>query len=204
MKYVLVILFFLKANLFAQNYSTLEDSRDKKEYEIVLIGWKWWMAENLAYLPVVCSADNPDCSYWVYNYYGNDIEKAKETVFYKEYGCLYDYEAATNVCPQGWHLSTDEDWQSLINYIRKKKEGTIYSDISEKRIISVILNIKSIYGYKTLGGSFINAGFCSFFWTSTEADENHVFTRSFFSNKNKIQKTANQKFSGFSVRCVKD
>ena len=32
---------------------------------------------------------------------------------YKKYGNLYTWEEALEVCPEGWRLPTDEDWQNL-------------------------------------------------------------------------------------------
>jgi uncharacterized protein (TIGR02145 family) len=70
------------------------------------------MAENLAYLPQVCPV-NEKCGYWVYDYNGNDVAKAKATDNYKTYGVLYNFEAANTSCPAGWHLSSDDEWTSL-------------------------------------------------------------------------------------------
>lgn len=32
------------------------------------------------------------------------------------YGYLYNYAASVIACPPGWHLSSKEEWESLINY----------------------------------------------------------------------------------------
>jgi len=34
-----------------------------------------------------------------------------------KYGRLYDWETAKTVCPSGWHLPSEEEWEKLINSV---------------------------------------------------------------------------------------
>ena len=79
------------------------DSRDGKVYKYTTIGNQTWMAENLAYLPEVCNVDE-GCGFYVYGYEGADLQLAKATENYHEYGVLYNYLSASDACPVGWHL----------------------------------------------------------------------------------------------------
>lgn len=81
---------------------TFTDNRDGKIYKWVKIGNQAWMAENLAYLPYSCPPDS-NCGIWV--------------PYYEQYGCLYDWETANLIAPDGWHLPTEEEWYQLINYL---------------------------------------------------------------------------------------
>lgn len=75
----------------------LVDERDGQRYSTEKYGNQWWMAENLAYnLPE--SKINPDNPF-------------------SEYGRLYNHEQAKMVCPDGWHLPTDRDWQTLERHL---------------------------------------------------------------------------------------
>jgi len=88
-----------------------------KNYPIVKIGDQSWMAENLAYLPAIVSANYRSTSqpyYYVYGYSGESVAAAKVTSNYKTYGVLYNWPAAWRSCPQGWHLPTKEEWKQLI------------------------------------------------------------------------------------------
>jgi len=97
------------------------DPRDSNIYPIVAIGSQCWMAKNLAYLPSVtlpkfhASPDNP--YYYVYDYYGTDVDEAKATANYATHGVLYNWFAATTACPSGWHLPSDAELHILESYL---------------------------------------------------------------------------------------
>lgn len=98
---------------------TVVDPRDGNAYRAVQIGAQCWLAENLRYLPVVCPATTtPDGSAlcYVYDYHGYSVEEAKATANYRNYGALYNWEAAQQVCPPGWHLPSDAEWSALTDY----------------------------------------------------------------------------------------
>ena len=51
---------------------------------------------------------------------------------YETYGCLYDWETACDICPDGWHLPSDDEWKELEMYLGMSEEevyrfGTGYS-----------------------------------------------------------------------------
>ena len=95
---------------FSENFN---DTIDEKEYKTVKIGNQVWFAENYAYIDETILNNGA----WIYDYLGSDIAEAKENENFKTYGVLYDWETAKNVCPDGWHLPTKEEFQQLFDYI---------------------------------------------------------------------------------------
>ncbi len=99
------------------------DERDGNEYDIVQIGDQVWMAENLAYLPAVnmpSQKSDVDPRYYVYSYNFSDVDQAKNNLYYAKYGVFYNWPAAQEVCPSGWHLPSDEEWKELEIYLGMK------------------------------------------------------------------------------------
>ena len=115
---LLVILIVLRIHpCDAQEKGILIDSRDGRTYETVKIGDQWWMAQNLAYLPSVTPVYT-DQGIYVYDYKGFDIASAIKTKEYKTYGCLYNWKLANTVCPDGWHLPSDDDWKQMEKFLK--------------------------------------------------------------------------------------
>ena len=96
------------------------DARDGTHYDAVKIGNQVWMAENLKYLPSVvgpATGSETAAYYYVYDYDGTDVMAAKATANYTTYGVLYNWPAAMNACPTGWHLPSDAEWTELTDYL---------------------------------------------------------------------------------------
>jgi len=86
----------------------LGDDRDGKKYKTITIGTQIWMAENLSY-----NAKNSKC----YN---------DEPANCKKYGRLYGWDIVNgnqNICPDGWRLPTNADWNTLVNYAGGEKNA---------------------------------------------------------------------------------
>lgn len=179
------------------------DQRDGKTYKIVYIGNQIWMAENLAYKP---SSGN----YWAYDNNSSNISK---------YGYLYDYETATNVCPDGWHLPSDNEWKTLEQYL-----GMSSTDANESGWRGDIGNkLKSTSGwnrngngtnssgfnavaggYRSPSGAFSFAGYDGYWWSSSPSGSSIAWCRSLDYSGAEVIRFYYDMAHGFSVRCLRD
>ena len=80
------------------------------DYQLVEIGGQCWFAENLRYLPFVGPSDELESKISVQGYYGVDVEEAKNTEAYIEYGAWYEANIwdieGIQLCPVGWSVPT--------------------------------------------------------------------------------------------------
>ena len=83
------------SSVYDSTANTLKDLRDGKVYKTVTIGDQVWMAENLN-----IETDSSLC----YN---------DSTKYCSKYGRLYSWAVANSVCPEGWHLPTIDEFETL-------------------------------------------------------------------------------------------
>lgn len=166
------------------SYGKLTDSRDNHVYKTVVIGTQTWMAENLAYLPSV------GAGFYVFDYYGNDVVKAKASIYYTSFGVLYSWPAAMahtelpenrssaiqGICPEGWHLPSKDEFDLMLSYLG----GDSIAGVKVKSVsgwgISGSLGTDD-YGFSALPSGYWDAGFHELgysanWWTShTESEK---------------------------------
>ncbi len=100
------------------SYNTFD--YEGRTYRTLAIGNRTWMVDNLAYMPDdnwffrSTRKQTETSGIYVYGYTGTSALQAKATANYQKYGCLYNWKAAQTVCPIGWRLPTDADWQDLM------------------------------------------------------------------------------------------
>ena len=185
-------------------YDTFSDNRDGQIYHSIQIGNQFWMAENLAYRA------NEEC--WAY-----ENEEKNVSV----YGYLYSWETACNVCPEGWHLPSSAEFDTLISYLggstvaggKMKRTGTSYwnSPNTGATNSSGLTALSGGIRYSSEGGWFDNKGDFTSFWSSSEYQ---IYYAWFLSLHNSSGHTGSilstngldwcGKDYGYSVRCVKD
>lgn len=172
------------------------DTRDNKEYKTVKIGNQVWLAENFAFKP-------KQGNFWAYN---ND-----ETLV-KEYGLLYDWQTANEICPKGWHLPSYDEWIELYNSLKddgnsdgvgiKLKSSTHFRGGKNS---SGFTAIPSGY-YNPLEKAFLSLGVFGMWWSSISdlyINEMRVFSLDYHTNSPGIG-GGFPKDSCISVRYVKN
>ena len=174
----------------------LKDMRDGKTYRTIQIGNQVWMAVNLNF-----EAINSFC-------YENQSENCLR------YGRLYTWDAAEDeeVCPNGWHLPSLEEWQVLFKAIGGKSKAAKalkttrdwYEGCDGTDTYSFSAKPTGFAGHY-LDTTFFdgNDGSHAYFWTSTEQDviNAHAIDLSYSDEAVSIDVYKNH---GFSIRCIKD
>jgi len=126
---IIILLLLFNIILRAKDHGTFKDKRDGNKYKWVKIGQQTWMAENLKYLPMlsdtsqILSTKNPN--YYVYEFYGNNLDSAKASYSYSYFGVLYNWKASQDACPSGWHLPSNNEWIELDHFIYSEHGDTI-------------------------------------------------------------------------------
>ena len=194
------------------------DPRDEIVYETVTIGNQVWMAENLKYLPDVVdvkTGSNTDPYYYVYSYSGTNLNDAKSNTNYSTYGVLYNWPAAKNSCPDGWHLPTDAEWTTLINYLggeavaggKMKEDGSNYWSSPNTGATNDSGFTALPGGARGFTGSnfdFAGLGRQANWWSATENSNTNASYWIVNFGTADIGDASYRKEMGNSVRCVKD
>ena len=160
-----------------------------RTYKTIVIGTQTWMAENLN-----SDARSSKC-------YDNEFQNC-----YK-YGRLYDWETAKKVCPTGWHLPTNMEWDELLrisgNLAGKHLKATdgwnSNGNGTDKFGFAALPG-----GFGTLDNKFYNIGYSGFWWSATEFNADDANSRYMYDNDERVSWRNFDKTGLFSVRCVRD
>jgi len=191
------------------------DTRDNQVYATIEIGNQCWMKENLKWLPSVSpptGGSSTSARYYVYGYNGTSVSAAKATTNYQSYGVLYNWTAALNACPQGWHLPSDSEWTVLVDYLggssvaggKMKTTGTTHwaSPNSGATNSSGFSGLPG--GYRAADGPFYYVGGYGFWWSATESSAANAWGRFMYYDYASVYRGSYTLGYGFSVRCVRD
>jgi uncharacterized protein (TIGR02145 family) len=208
---------------FAQQKGTFTDTRDGKTYKTTKIGEQVWMAENLNY-----EAERSRC----YN---------DSTSNCKKYGRLYDWATAMGidekfnrkkwngsnvkhqgVCPKGWHLPSNAEWDKLYRYADgdKSTESPYRSETAGKYLKATSGwnkdgeksgNGTDKFGFSALSGGsgnpgvgFGSVGYGGIWWSSTSVGNNVAYSRSMIYDDEYAYWYIIYKYYLRSVRCLQD
>jgi len=169
------------------------DQRDDNTYKWIRIGTQIWMAENLNYY-----TENGS---WCYKNREEDCDK---------FGRLYNWETANKACPEGWHLSTFEEWESLTGTLPGTETGGELKESGFLHWKSPNEGANNNSGFTALPGgfrdimAFSGRGTKGLFWTVTEGPKGGHYGFSLNKSSSSLNYTILNKIWGLSVRCVKD
>lgn len=191
---------------------------DGNVYHTVTIGTQVWMAENLA----TTRYRNGDP---IYNVTDSTLWSSQKTGAYCRYNSfrdpstindkLYNWYAVTdsrNIAPEGWHIPSDEEWNTLINYLggmntagsKLKQKGTYFW-------LSPNSDATNESGFSAKAGGMINQynvflslGYQGYWWSSTETDTENASYWSLTYQNGTVNTSHLLKLYGLTIRCIKD
>ena len=206
---------------------------DGNRYEIVKIGSQYWFKSNLKVskyrngdsIPTRLNnsawESTTDGAYAVY-----ESEQENDDL----YGKLYNHYAVTDsrgLCPTGWHVPSDAEWNILVKYLDPDADTTS-SKIAQSIRAGGALKSKATQpsiggwgspnegatnssGFTALpgGGRYNDGDFESLtiagcWWSSSVSSGSLAWERSLTSNFSNFYHSLYGRTPGFSVRCVRD
>lgn len=190
---------------------------DDNIYQTVTIGDQVWMRENLRVtrfndgenIPYVFEnlkwEENSSAAYcWIKSY---------DDEFGFTFGALYNGYAVNSekLCPVGWHVPDDEDWQTLINYLgndeaggKLKEAGILHWTIPNTKATNSTNFTGLPGGKRSSAGQFIYQFSLGYFWSRTQQSSNANWSYYLNYNGAGLYRITNQYQEGLSVRCIKN
>jgi uncharacterized protein (TIGR02145 family) len=218
------------------NFTACTDG-DNNSYPVVAIGSQIWMAENLkttrysdnTAIPLVAgnsawsALTTPACCWF------NNDEAAYKNVcgaLYNWYSVNVTATGGKNICPTGWHVPTDLQWSTLIDYLTNNgfgvggsgndiaksmasSSGWLPSLVSGTPGTDLTLNNSSGFTARPSvlregNGSFGPLGNYAFWWSTTESITDFAWGRQMYSDVSTVDRNNIFIYYGAAVRCLKD
>jgi len=186
---------------------------DGNTYSSVIILGKEWMAENLrvsryndgAAIPeVIDNASWSSLSSGAFTYLDNDVN------YNSTYGKLYNYYTildSRKVCPSGWHIPMDNEWQEMTTFLgndaiasSRLRTDTGWNGTNESLFTALPSGGRLNNGNYTNGGY---AGGSAIIWMGYGPSIPSRYIQIYEGGIKYDNAGTNEKF-GYSIRCVKD
>ncbi|MBE0645847.1 MAG: hypothetical protein IH600_17330 [Bacteroidetes bacterium] len=193
------------------------DTRDGQSYRTVVIGSQVWMAENLnigVSIPSTGAGALMKDNGVIEKYcWGDDKGNCDGTGGVMKRGGFYEWQEAVQywngqpalpvrgLCPEGWHLPSNAEWNTLLNYLGGATAYTAMVAGGASGFDALLT------GYRcTMSGSYrvsaMSADTRTYFWTAEQTDAaNAPFVEV---GQNSLQAISFQKSVGLCVRCILD
>jgi uncharacterized protein (TIGR02145 family) len=197
----------------ALSYDSIYDFEGNK-YRTIQIGTQTWTAENLRSTKFNDGSDIPfvmDVTAWStlttpgYCWYNNDSVG---------YGGIYNWYTVNTgkLCPEGWHVPSDEEWTILTDYLGGKSvAGGMLKETGASHWLSPNTGATNESGftglptgYRSYGGGFNSIKNYAFWWSSTAWSSTGAWYRDVNFSYTSVDRSNSNKKSGATIRCLKD
>jgi uncharacterized protein (TIGR02145 family) len=201
---------------------------DGRYYHTIQIFSQCWMKENLDAGTMIQGSQSPSDNGVIEKYcYANNSNNcsAKGGLYIWDEMMQYNTnQGSQGICPEGWHIPTDEEWK-ILEGVADSQYGIghpIWNNANSFRGTDAGKNLKStsgwsangngtdLYGFTALSGGywwqnsfFENTNF-GIYWTSTMSNQSLPWYRGLRMDMNSIARFTFEGVNGYSVRCLKD
>ncbi|MBK8504692.1 MAG: fibrobacter succinogenes major paralogous domain-containing protein [Saprospiraceae bacterium] len=191
---------------------------DSYTYQTDTIGSQIWMKENLKTAKFRNGDPIPEVdsgSSWAalttgaFCWYENDGDSEYA------YGKLYNWYAVNDsrkLCPVGWHIPTEADWNALITFLggvnlaggKMKETGLQLWDDPNTGATNESGFSGLAGGLRNFSGNFVFMGGSGSWWGTPAGNFGDAYTQSLNTNTTSAVNYYEDRRSGASVRCIKD
>jgi uncharacterized protein (TIGR02145 family) len=192
-------------------------NHENYDYSTVQIGSQCWFSENCRYLPSVSPSsegNDTDPYYYVYGYDGTDVASAQATSNYATYGVLYNWPAVIteDICPSGWHIPSDSEFTQLTDFLggesiaggKMKEAGYAHWSSPNTGATNSSGFTGLPGGFSSSMGQFYNFGFNGHWWSASDFNSSYSWNRVLHNHWEDISRNYDNRYWGFSARCVRD
>lgn len=192
------------------------DARDSNYYKTARIGNQCWMAENLNLGSRIDGINGQSDNGIIEKYcYNDSLDNCLI------YGGMYQWsemmqytntEGTRGICPDGWHLPSNAEWTTLINYLggtteaggKLKSVGTLFWSSPNSGATNLSGFTALPGGRRNTNGTFNYKGDYASFWTSTQYSDTQSWYVQVGYNSITVTNSFRTMTYGHSVRCIKD
>jgi len=137
---------------------------------------------------------------------------SSQKIYGATYGKLYNWYAVNtgSLCPAGWHIPTDAEWQTLVVELGGDTEagGAMKATTLWNSPNTGATNSSGFSGLpggnRSYDGFFYNVGYSGYWWSSTENGASAAWSRYLGYDYGNAYRDYNSKADGFSCRCLRD
>jgi uncharacterized protein (TIGR02145 family) len=193
---------------------------DGNQYATVILGNQEWMAENLKttkYSNGDLIEQTIDNTYWAYTPVGMWRHYNDSVQYEATYGKWYNWFSVIdprNVCPTGWHVPYNNEWDSLAIYLGGAQvAGGKMKEVGFSHWINPNVGATNSSGFTALPAGYIGAGnfvssqgmgVSAAFWTASNYNTESSVKKYLNAYNQTIGGGPSAKNDGLSVRCLKN
>jgi uncharacterized protein (TIGR02145 family) len=203
-----------------------------QNYETILFGSDCWMAENLNIGTMIngptAQADNGVIEKFCYNNTASECTQNGGLYQWDEAMQYSLIDEAQGVCPNGWHVASDNDFKALeilLGMTQAQADATGLRGLDQGAEMAtdaaawtdgpLETNFPAAFGtsgfdalpagnFRASNGTFINKSLSALYWTSTNTNTIQAMARVLAYTHSRVQRDPGNKINAFNIRCVQN